>query len=47
MAKVGWDPEATYTSEEVDAFATKAMKMTKAMGKDVNLELSRFGTTNF
>lgn len=44
---VGWDPEADYTNEQVEAFAKKTMKMTKDMGKDVSIDLSKFGTKSF
>lgn len=44
MSTVGWDPEANYTNEEIEAFATKAMQMAKDSGQDVSVDLSRFGT---
>lgn len=47
MSMVGWDPEGTYTSKEVQDFAEQAMKRTKDIGKDVELELARFGTRSF
>eukprot|EP00903_Cladosiphon_okamuranus_P016231 g14974.t1 len=45
MEMVGWDPDGTYTEKEVDAFARKAMKKLKELGKDPSVELANFGTT--
>lgn len=47
MTSVGWDPEATYTNKEVEAFAQKAMKTLKDLGQDPNIVLSEFGNTAF
>lgn len=47
MTMVGWDPEGDYTNKEVEAFAKKAMKTMKDLGKDGEVELKRFGAKSF
>lgn len=39
---VGWDPERDYTNKEVEAFAKKAMKTMKELGRERELELKEF-----
>lgn len=43
MPMVGWDAEESYNPEELEAFASKAMKKMKELGSDSREELARYG----
>jgi len=47
MTMVGWDPEGDYTNKEVEAFAKKAMKTMKELGREGELQLNEFGAKSF